>query len=43
MVDLKLFAMQAGFFGRNFALRAPATFVVAVVIATVTGILVWGW
>ncbi len=34
MIDLKLFAMQAGVFGRRFALRfAPATFVVAVVAA----------
>jgi uncharacterized membrane protein YraQ (UPF0718 family) len=31
MIDLKLFAMQAGTFGRGFALRfAPATFLVAV-------------
>jgi uncharacterized membrane protein YraQ (UPF0718 family) len=44
MIDLKLFAMQAGFFGRGFATRfAPATFVTAVVVATLTGILVWGW
>ena len=44
MVDLKLFAMQAGFFGRRFAVRfAPATFVVAVLVATVTGVIVWGW
>ena len=40
-VDLKLFAMQAGMFGRAFALRfAPATFVVAILSATVVGLLV---
>jgi uncharacterized membrane protein YraQ (UPF0718 family) len=34
MIDVKLFAMQAGTFGRGFALRfGPATFVVAVVIS----------
>ncbi|WP_243710316.1 permease [Micromonospora sp. KC213] len=38
MVDLKLISMQAGIFGRGFAARfAPATFVVAVVVAAVTG------
>ncbi|MGY5099629.1 permease [Streptomyces sp. 900105245] len=38
MIDLKLFAMQAGTFGRGFALRfAPATFALAVVGAVVTG------
>jgi uncharacterized membrane protein YraQ (UPF0718 family) len=38
MVDLKLFAMQAGTFGRGFALRfAPATFVLAVTGAVLTG------
>nr|WP_053756671.1 permease [Streptomyces sp. AS58] len=38
MVDLKLFAMQAGTFGRGFALRfAPATFAVAVAVAALTG------
>jgi uncharacterized membrane protein YraQ (UPF0718 family) len=38
MVDLKLFAMQAGTFGRGFAMRfAPATFIVAVAVAAVTG------
>ena len=37
-VDLKLFALQAGTFGRGFAVRfAPATFVVAVVCATAVG------
>ncbi|WP_418001864.1 permease [Mycobacterium sp. PDNC021] len=42
-VDVKLFAMQAGMFGRAFALRfAPATFVVATVVATVVGSLVLG-
>ncbi|WP_433221694.1 permease [Dactylosporangium sp. CS-047395] len=39
MVDLKLFAMQAGTFGRRFAVRfAPATFVVGVSIAVLTGV-----
>lgn len=38
MIDLKLFAMQAGIFGRRFAARfAPATFVVAVGVAAVLG------
>lgn len=38
MVDLKLIAMQAGVFGRRFALRfAPATLAVAVAVATATG------
>jgi uncharacterized protein len=38
MIDLKLFAMQAGTFGRGFALRfAPATFGVAIVVSTVVG------
>lgn len=38
MVDLKLFAMQAGAFGRGFAVRfAPATFVVAVASAAIVG------
>jgi uncharacterized membrane protein YraQ (UPF0718 family) len=38
MVDLKLFAMQAGTFGRGFALRfAPATFLLAVVMAALMG------
>ncbi|WP_030667920.1 permease [Streptomyces cellulosae] len=38
MVDLKLFAMQAGTFGRGFALRfAPATFVLAITGAVLTG------
>ncbi len=38
MIDLKLFAMQAGTFGRAFALRfAPATFALAVVVSALTG------
>jgi uncharacterized protein len=42
-IDVKLFAMQAGMFGRAFAIRfAPATFIVATVLATVTGLLVLG-
>jgi uncharacterized protein len=42
-VDLKLFAMQAGLFGRAFAIRfAPTTFVVATVVATVVGLLMLG-
>lgn len=42
-VDLKLFAMQAGMFGKAFAIRfAPTTFVVATVIASVVGIVVLG-
>ncbi|AOR33022.1 hypothetical protein BFF78_19885 [Streptomyces fodineus] len=37
MIDLKLFAMQAGTFGRTFALRfAPATFALAVTGAVLT-------
>ena len=37
-VDVKLIALQAGTFGRSFAARfAPATFVVAVVVAAVVG------
>jgi uncharacterized protein len=39
MIDLKLFAMQAGTFGRGFALRfAPVTFAVAVLTAVVFGV-----
>jgi uncharacterized membrane protein YraQ (UPF0718 family) len=39
MVDLKLIAMQTGIFGRAFAARfAPATFVLAVVAGTLTGL-----
>ncbi|MDV3128771.1 permease [Mycobacterium sp. 21AC1] len=42
-VDIKLFAMQAGMFGRAFAIRfAPATFVVATLVATGVGLLVLG-
>jgi hypothetical protein len=38
MVDLKLFAMQAGVFGRRFAVRfAPATFGVAVLVSVIVG------
>jgi uncharacterized membrane protein YraQ (UPF0718 family) len=38
VIDLKLFAMQAGVFGREFALRfAPACFVLAVAVASVVG------
>ena len=37
-VDVKLFAMQAGMFGRAFAMRfAPATFVVAILAALAVG------
>jgi uncharacterized protein len=44
MIDLKLFAMQTGVFGRSFSLRfAPATLVVATVIATLIGTIAWGW
>lgn len=39
MVDIKLVALQAGTFGRQFAARfAPATFVVAVVVASLVGL-----
>lgn len=42
-IDVKLFAMQAGTFGRGFALRfAPVTFVVAVVCATIAGLVFLG-
>jgi len=42
-IDVKLFAMQAGMFGRAFAIRfAPATFVVATVAATAIGLLILG-
>jgi uncharacterized protein len=38
MVDLKLFAMQAGTFGRGFAIRfAPTTFAVCVLVSVATG------
>ena len=39
MVDIKLFALQAGTFGRAFASRfAPTTFVVGVVVASIVGL-----
>jgi uncharacterized protein len=39
MVDLKLFAMQTGSFGPRFAIRfAPTTFVVAVVVSVLVGV-----
>jgi uncharacterized membrane protein YraQ (UPF0718 family) len=42
-VDVKLSAMQAGMFGRAFAIRfGPATFVVATVVATVVGLVAFG-
>lgn len=42
MVDIKLFALQAGTFGRRFAVRfAPTTFVVAVVVASLVGWWLW--
>ncbi|KAA0018546.1 permease [Antrihabitans cavernicola] len=42
-VDVKLFTMQAGTFGRAFAVRfAPTTFVVAVVCGTVAGLIFVG-
>lgn len=42
-VDVKLVAMQAGLFGRSFALRfAPATLVVATVVATLVGLALLG-
>ena len=38
MIDLKLFAMQAGTFGRGFAVRfAPATFALAILAAVLVG------
>jgi uncharacterized protein len=41
MVDLKLISMQAGVFGRRFALRfAPATFAVGVLVATGVGMVI---
>ena len=44
-VDIKLFAMQSGTFGRRFAVRfAPVTFVVAVIVGVGTGLLFFeGW
>jgi uncharacterized membrane protein YraQ (UPF0718 family) len=42
-VDVKLFAMQAGMFGRAFAARfAPCTFVIAIASACVIGFFVLG-
>jgi uncharacterized membrane protein YraQ (UPF0718 family) len=42
-VDVKLAAMQAGMFGRRFAVRfGPATFVVATVIGTIVGLAILG-
>ncbi|WP_216216237.1 permease [Amycolatopsis aidingensis] len=42
-IDIKLFALQAGTFGRSFALRfAPATFLVAIGCAVAAGLLVLG-
>ncbi|HVV09391.1 permease [Amycolatopsis sp.] len=42
-VDVKLFALHAGTFGRRFAVRfAPVTFVVAVCCAVVVGVLLIG-
>ena len=42
-VDVKLAAMQAGMFGRRFAVRfGPATFVVATVTATIVGLAILG-
>jgi uncharacterized protein len=38
MIDLKLFAMQVGTFGRGFALRfAPVTFTMAVLASALVG------
>jgi uncharacterized membrane protein YraQ (UPF0718 family) len=42
-VDVKLFAMQSGMFGRAFAWRfAPATFLVATVVASLVGLIILG-
>jgi hypothetical protein len=42
-VDVKLFALQAGTFGRSFAVRfAPVTFVVAITCGVVAGVLILG-
>ncbi|MDT8914633.1 permease [Amycolatopsis sp. PS_44_ISF1] len=42
-IDVKLFALQAGTFGRSFAARfAPVTFVVALACGSVAGLLVLG-
>jgi uncharacterized membrane protein YraQ (UPF0718 family) len=38
MIDLKLMSMQAGIFGRAFAVRfAPATFVTAILVSSIVG------
>jgi uncharacterized protein len=43
MVDMKLFAMQVGAFGRRFAIRfAPTTFAVAALVASIVGAGLWG-
>ncbi|MFB4318875.1 permease [Actinomadura sp. 21ATH] len=40
MVDLKLIALQTGFFGRRFAIRfVPLTFALAVTVSTITGMM----
>ena len=42
-IDVKLFAMQSGMFGRAFAVRfGPATFVVAVAAAVLVGLVTLG-
>ena len=42
-IDVKLFSLQAGTFGRAFAVRfAPLSFVVAIACAVVAGVLVLG-
>jgi uncharacterized membrane protein YraQ (UPF0718 family) len=42
-IDVKLFAMQTGMFGRRFAVRfGPATFIVATVVATLVGLALLG-
>ena len=43
VVDVKLIAMQAGMFGRAFAVRfAPVSFLVAIGCAVLAGLLVFG-
>jgi uncharacterized membrane protein YraQ (UPF0718 family) len=42
-IDVKLFALQAGTFGRSFAVRfAPVTFVVAMACGVVAGVALLG-
>lgn len=42
-VDVKLVAMQAGILGHRFAVRfAPLTFLVAVAVGLIVGLVVWG-